>query len=247
MTYPPQQPGPYGPQDPYGQQNPYGQQPQYGQQPGYGQQPQYGDPQWGQQPGYPAGPPPKKSKTGLIVTLVIVGVLVLGGGGVAAFLLLKDDGGGGGGGTDESPRAAADAFVKELGAAVSKSPADANLDKVKPLMCASDYDELNGDLQDAKKEDDANEQPEKTTFSVDNFKEEGEGATFDMTQKRGDDERDPMKMDVVKEDGNFVVCGLYQQDSPGGGEGTDSTSSSGSDDGPANTGSIPNPIPKSSN
>jgi hypothetical protein len=63
MTYPPQQPGPYGqqpqPGGPYGQQPPqqpgYGQQPQpgYGQQPppGYGQQPQpgYGQPgQYGQ-------------------------------------------------------------------------------------------------------------------------------------------------------------------------------------------------------
>ncbi|MEV6239553.1 hypothetical protein [Lentzea sp. NPDC051838] len=54
MTYPPQQPGPYGQQpNPYGQQPqqpPYGQpQPGYGQQPppGYGQQPQpgYGQPQ----------------------------------------------------------------------------------------------------------------------------------------------------------------------------------------------------------
>jgi hypothetical protein len=175
---------------------------------------------------------------------VIVGVLVLGGGGVAAFLLLKDDGGGGG--SEESPRAAADSYVKELGATVSKSPADASLDNVKPLMCANDYDELNGELQEAKKEDDAKEQPDKTTFSVSNFKEEGEGAKFDMTQKRGADERDPLKMEVVKEDGNWVVCGLYQRDSSG--EGTDSTSSSsGSDDGPANTGSIPNPIPQSSN
>lgn len=242
MTYPPQQPGPYGPQDPYGQQNPYGQQPQQ-----YGGAPQYGAPQWGQ-PGYPAGPPPKKSRTGLIVTLVIVAVLVVGGGGVAAFLLLKDDGGAGGGGGDDSPRAAADSYVKELGAAVSKSPADANLDKVKPVMCASDFDELNGELQDAKKEDDANEQPDKTTFTVSNFKEEGEGAKFDMTQKRGDDERDPLKMDVLEEDGNLVVCGLYKRDSPSESETTDSTSSSGSeDDGPATSGSIPNPIPKSSN
>jgi hypothetical protein len=114
-------------------------------------------------------------------------------------------------------------------------------------MCANDYDELNGELQEAKKEDDAKEKPDKTTFTVSNFKEEGEGAKFDMTQKRGDDERDPLKMEVVKEDGNWVVCGLYQRESSGG-EGTDSTSSSsGSDDGPANTGSIPNPIPQSSN
>lgn len=70
---PPQQPG-------YGQP----QQPAYGQpqQPGYGQpgsQPQFGAPGYGA-PGqqYPGGPPPKKSRTGLIVGIVI-GVLVLAG------------------------------------------------------------------------------------------------------------------------------------------------------------------------
>ena len=246
MTYPPQQPGPYGPQDPHGGQNPYGQQNPYGRQNPYGQQPQWGAPQWGQQPGYgyPPGPPPKKSRTGLVTTLVIVAVLLVGGGAVAAFLLLKDNAGGGGdpGG---SPRAAADAFAEKLGAAVSSKPEDASLDAVKPLMCASDYKELNDELQDAKKDDDAGEQPEKTTFAVTNFKEEGEGATFDMTQKRGDDERDPLAMEVTKENGDWVVCGLYdgqqdqQEDSPA------ASASSGDDDPPADQ-SIPNPIPKSS-
>ncbi len=241
MTYPPQQPGPYGQQDPYGQQNPYGQQPQYGQQPygqqPYGQQPQYGAPQWGQ-PDF-AAPPPKK-KTGLIVTLVIVALLVAGGGFAAWYFLIKDDGGTGGG---DSPRATADAYVKELGAAVSKAPADVSLDKVKPLMCAKDYQELDKELQKAKKEDDASETPEPTTFAVTNFKEEGEGATFEMTQKRGDDERDPLKLDVKKEDGNWVVCGLTNQS--GSSEGTDGTS--GGDAPPPANDSIPNPIPKSSN
>ncbi|MGO1048917.1 hypothetical protein [Crossiella sp. CA198] len=60
MTYPPQQPGPYGQPDPYGQQpgqQGWGQQPP--QQPGYPQQ-QPGQPQPGQQPpGYPqTGPQP---------------------------------------------------------------------------------------------------------------------------------------------------------------------------------------------
>jgi hypothetical protein len=241
MTYPPQQPGPYGPQDPYGQQNPYGQQqPQQ-----YGQQPQYGG-QWGQQPGFPAAPPPKK-KTGLIVTLVIVFLLVAGGGFAAWWFLIKDDGGaGGGGGGDDSPRAAADAYVKELGAAVSKSPADATLDKVKPLMCAEDFKALDKELQDAKKEDDASEKPDATTFTVANFEEEGEGATFDMTQKRGDNERDPLKMDVKKEDGNFVVCGLSNP-SGGSGSGDGTSGNSEPSSGGGGNGSIPNPIPKSSN
>lgn len=108
MTYPPQQPGPYGPQDPYGQQpqqpgwtggfpqqpqpdaygqQPYGQQP-YGQQPGqqpYGQQPPYG---YG---GYPGGMPPQKSNKGLIVGLAIAGVLLVGGGVTTILLLSGDD------------------------------------------------------------------------------------------------------------------------------------------------------------
>lgn len=56
MTYPPQQPGPYGQPDPYGQQ---GQQPG---QPGWGQQPQQpqqpGFPQTGPQPGFGQQPQP---------------------------------------------------------------------------------------------------------------------------------------------------------------------------------------------
>lgn len=240
MTYPPQQPGPYGQQDPYGQQNPYGQQPQQ-----YGQQPQFGGPQWGQQPGYPAAPPPKK-KTGLIVTIVLL-VLVLAGGGFAAWwFLIKEDNGGGGGGGGADPRAAADAYVKELGAAVSNSPADASLDKVKPLMCAEDYKALDKELQEAKKDEDANEKPDPTTFTVTNFEEEGEGATFEMTQKRGDRERDPLKMDVKKEDGNFVVCGLSNP-SRGSGGGEETSGNSEPSSGGGGNGSIPNPIPKSSN
>ncbi|MFC4886005.1 hypothetical protein ACFPK5_12520 [Streptomyces beijiangensis] len=79
MPPPPQQPQP----NPYGQQpNPYGQQPTpYGQQPApYGQQPYPGAP-FGQQPqapwgAPPMGPPPKKSRTGLILGIV-GGALVL--------------------------------------------------------------------------------------------------------------------------------------------------------------------------
>jgi hypothetical protein len=96
MTYPPQQPGPYGQPDPYGQQ-PGWQQGGYGQpqqQPAWGQQ----QPDWGQQQpgygGYPGGPggmPPQKSKNGLIIGLAIAGVLVVGGG-ITTVLLLTQDG-----------------------------------------------------------------------------------------------------------------------------------------------------------
>ena len=73
-----------------------------------------------------------------------------------------------------------------------------------------------------------------------------------MSQKRGDEERDPLPMDVTKEDGHWVVCGLYDESESGsdsGDEGSaDTSSSSGGDsDGGGSDGSIPNPIPKSSN
>ncbi|WP_207311291.1 hypothetical protein [Lentzea alba] len=114
MTYPPQQPGPYGQQPGYGQPQPgYGQQPPpggpygqpqpgpYGQpgpqsggfpQQGYGQPGQPGpygqQPQYGQPGGFGGPPPPKKSNTGLIIG-VVLGVLVLVGGGVTAVLVFS--------------------------------------------------------------------------------------------------------------------------------------------------------------
>jgi hypothetical protein len=102
MTYPPQQPGPYG-SDPYGQQPqspPYGQPQQspYGGQPSppYGQpQAQYGGQTAYQGLGYGGGgqppEPPKKRNTGMIVAIVLIVLIVLGGGGVAVYLLTKDD------------------------------------------------------------------------------------------------------------------------------------------------------------
>ncbi|TDV44911.1 hypothetical protein [Actinophytocola oryzae] len=258
MTYPPQQPGPYGPQDPYGQQ-PYGQQPQYGQQPPYGQQPQYGQPQYGQQPqygapqwgqpGYPVGPPPRKSRTGLITTLVIVAVLVIGGG-VAAFFLLRDNGSG----SAENPRAAADSFVKELGTQLSKSVDSVDLSALKPLTCSSDYDKLNAELKDAKEQQSTATKKagaKKVSFSISDFKESNGGATFTMTPKSEDGKgENPLDMTVQKSGDNFVVCGLYgkQGEEPGGGStGGETSSSGGDDDGDGgNGGSIPNPIPKTS-
>lgn len=242
MTYPPQQPGPYGPQDPYGQQPQYGQ-PQYGQQP-YGQQPgqqpygqQYGAPQWGPQPGYPVGPPPKKSRTGII--LAVVAILVVAGGGVAAFLLLRDKG------SAESPRAAADSYTQELGTQLSKPVESVDLEPLKPLTCASDFKELTDELASARDEQNgATEKPktQKVTFSVSDFKETGDGASFKMTPKpAGEDAEDPMDMKVSKENNAWVVCGLYdksgQQEVPG----QPPTSGGG-----GNGGSIPNPIPKTS-
>jgi hypothetical protein len=76
MTYPPQQPGQFGP-EPHGQ----GQPPQFGQPPYQG----LGSFSGGQ------GGPPKKRNTGMIVAIVAIAVMVLGGGGVAAYFLTKGD------------------------------------------------------------------------------------------------------------------------------------------------------------
>ncbi|ONI84255.1 hypothetical protein ALI144C_16475 [Actinosynnema sp. ALI-1.44] len=160
MTYPPQQPGPYG-----GQPDPYGQQP--GWQDGYNQQ----QPAWGQQPnygGFPGGQPPRKSKTGLIIGLVVAGVLVVGGGVTAIILLTGGDDSkstpaaqttqAGGGDDAGSPQAVVDRVIKavddkDADAATQtlcdpkkKSPAF-ELDKVKPSWTLKTS--LNGKIRES--------------------------------------------------------------------------------------------------
>ncbi|SEC54572.1 hypothetical protein SAMN05216483_1911 [Streptomyces sp. 2131.1] len=99
MTTPPPPQGPYGaPQGPCGppqhQPNPYAQQPGPGQQQPYGY-PQPPVPQpWGTVPGGPGFPPPRRTRTGLIVG-VVVGALVVAGGiafGVSRLVGAADDG-----------------------------------------------------------------------------------------------------------------------------------------------------------
>lgn len=99
MTYPPQQPGPYGQPGPNG---PYGQRPDpYGGPPPrdpYGP-PTPPDPYPAQSSyqglgTYPSGPseppPPKRRNTGTIVAIVLVALLVLGGGGAGVYFLTKN-------------------------------------------------------------------------------------------------------------------------------------------------------------
>jgi hypothetical protein len=227
MTYPPQQPGPYGPQQPYGQQpqGPYGP----------------NTPWSGQQPGFPMGPPPPKRKAGLIASLIIVAILVVGGGGVGLYFLLSNDkkessANGGAGDDDKSddPRAAADAYVKALEKAINtKDLADVDLKPLKPLTCKDDFTQLEDELESA--QDDAQtaspEPRPKIDVSIDNFKADKKGATFTLVRE-ADGDSDEREMDVLKESDSWRVCGLYRDDDSGGGGG-----------GPTTSRPIPNPIP----
>ncbi|CRK56417.1 hypothetical protein [Alloactinosynnema sp. L-07] len=82
MTYPPQQPGPYGQQPPPG---PYGQQPD----------PFAGQPAYQGFGGYPGGGqpplPPKPNNTGKIIAIVAIALIVLVGAGVGVYFLTKGD------------------------------------------------------------------------------------------------------------------------------------------------------------
>lgn len=222
MTYPPQQPGPYG-QDPYGQQpDPYGQSP------------------WSQQPAYQMGPPPPpKKKGGLMAALIIVAILVVGGGGTGLyFLLSKDekDPAGGGSSKEAGPRAAADAFTEELQNLVNGQVQDLDAEPLKPYLCGDDFEQLDEDLKDVKEDAATASNPptsESVKLSVANFKETDDGATFDLRSESGGSEHD-QGLEVVEEGDNWVVCGLFAEDEPpsppstgGGGNSTD----------------IPNPIP----
>jgi hypothetical protein len=245
MTYPPQPPGPpqgpYGPPPP-GPQGPYNQGP-------YNQGP-YQQPPWaGGPPGYPMGPPPKKSRTGLITTLVIVAVLVVGGGGVGLFLLLNKDkneagaGSGQGGGEGGGARAAAQTYVLELEKTLNTPPQDIDLAKLKPVTCADDFarmeDELAGTKDDGQSRDAGPGAEHEIRIRMKDFERTSDGAKFTMTERvSGVQDTESRNMAVAKEDGGWKVCGAYGADSSGGGE------DSGGGDGSSPSREIPpNPIP----
>ncbi|MFE2754842.1 flagellar basal body protein FliL [Actinosynnema sp. NPDC059335] len=136
----PQQPGGYPqtgpqpqqgfPQGGYPQTGPQGfAQPQHpGQQPGFGQQPPYGQPPYG----FAGGEPPKKKRTGLVITAVVA-VLALAAGTVATVWALRssDDVAAGA----ESPSTAANNLLSALGSGDvlgimnGLAPAEAKLSK----------------------------------------------------------------------------------------------------------------------
>lgn len=208
MTYPPQ--GPYGQQPP----DPYQQGPQQ-------QPPWHGGPQGG----FPMGPPPKKSRTGLIASLIIITILVVGGGGFGLYLLINKEnkdgaGGGGGGGEGGTARTAAETYVRELENALNTPLQDVDLAPLEPVACGEDFTKMSDELEDAKEFDKTASAspptPDKIQIGMEDFKETSDGATFTMTEREaGDDDTDSRNMTVAKDGGDWKVCGIYGDDNDG--------------------------------
>lgn len=210
MTYPPNSPGPYGQQPPWVS---------------------------GPQGGFPVGPPPSKPRTGLITSLIIVAILVVGGGGVGTYLLLtksdEDNGSGTGGGEGRGARGAAQTYVRELENALNTDLQDVDLSPLEPVTCGDDFGKMEDEIKDAKDSDESSSatpgNEHKVRIRMKDFEQTSDGATFTMTQKSvGDNDAQGKDMTVAKEDGDWKVCGIYdegehvpggsnQQDPPGGG------------------------------
>lgn len=250
MTYPPQPPGPYGPQPPYNQ-GPYPNQGPYQQQGPYPQQPNV--PPWvgGPQGGFPMGPPPPKRRKGLIATLIIVAILVVGGGGVGAYLLLtrEDDpepAAGGGNGGDGDVRTVAETFVREFETALNTERIeDVDIGPLEPVTCGEDYTQMRDELEDARDFAETNSpaQGERAQVELEltDFTSDADGGAFTMTQSTDGEEGPTREMTVAKEDDDWQVCGLYDEQDPTD-EPTDDPGDETADERPTSR-PVPNPIP----
>ncbi|GGP83973.1 Rv0361 family membrane protein [Saccharothrix coeruleofusca] len=231
-----QQPGQFGQQPGYGQQPggypppPQGF-PQGGQQPGYGPpsggfgqpgqpgpgQPPYGQPghpgPYGQQPGYgqpggfgdPYGAPPRKKSPlpwvlGGVGALVVIGVVIT--------LVLTMGGG--------SAEDTAQAYVKQL-----NSNAAAKDSGMKELLCAADrkkVDEITDEGIAAPSEPDSKLKDIKATYTLGEVTENGDTAQATVNAKFSNVPEDlkefikdgPQKVKLVKEDGDWKVCGMFE-------------------------------------
>ena len=230
MTYPPQPPGP--PQGPYGPPPPGPQDP-------YNQGPYpYQQPQWG----YPPGPPPKKSRAGLIATLIVVAFVVVGG--VAAYVLLGrgDDpgkGSGQGGGDDGGARGAAQTYVQALETALNTPAERIDLSKLEPVTCDEDFARMKDEFVGGAKGDGPGADS-KIRIRMKDFERTADGATFTLTRRvtGGGGEPDSRDMTVARDGDAWKVCGLFGR--PGGGEGDDDEDT----DSPSPSRELPpNPIP----
>jgi hypothetical protein len=200
MTYPPQQPGPYGQPDPYGQQPP-----------------------WTAPGAYPVGPPPRKPRTGLIASLIIVGILVLGGGGVGLYFLTKGSvesgapGPGPAGGDD--PRAVAERFADFVERGANSDGEDVDPAELEPIVCAEDYRTAEKEIKrDQQRRATSTRKPTKRAgtdryeATVSDVKVEGDRGTFAVSLRRGDDKPQDRTFDLLRSGGNWQVCGLYKDD-----------------------------------
>ena len=253
---------PYGQQPPpntggFNQpQDPYGQQPQQpGGYPGYQGQPgqpgqtgPYGYPPQGQPgpggPQGPYGPPPgydgygtppggPKKRTGLIIG-IIVAVVVLIGGGIGAYFLFS------GSSPDSIAQRAAQLMSESYGKDVTEYP----IDQFREGLCVKDIEALQKRVDSEKKRKETNTRtttPRSSTattakFVVKEVKAEGETGkvTFERTLSRtgSEDKKQDFTYDLVTEDGDWKICGLFGSTSSGG-------SSEPSSSAPRTTGSRP--------
>ncbi|HEV8555634.1 MAG TPA: hypothetical protein VGR06_04455 [Actinophytocola sp.] len=199
------------------------QQPPYGQQPG-----PYGQPNWGP-PGWGAPPPPKKPRTGLIVSLIIVVVLVLGGGGVGIYFLAKGSDNppepGASTGTPAAggdPERVANRYAELYAEAVNSDLEGFDVRDFKPLMCAKDYDNVRRETdrtlrarETSHRKPSPRPEAQRVTIGVKDVKVNGDHGTFKLTRKEPGSTSSPrdLPLDLQRDGDNWRVCGLYK-DSP---------------------------------
>ena len=224
MSYPPQQPGPYGQQPEWNQPDWNQQQPQYDQ---WNQQPG-GQDQWGQQPPPPGGygGPPQQSKGGggRVAVIIIVVVLVLAGGGVGLYLWLnkdKDDTADPGAVDRTNPKSVATAFAKVYSEQWNSVWAG-DVTQLQPLTCAEYYTKLDELSQKAAKQRgktsksltrDADDQVD---ISAGEPKIEGDKGTVELTNNKesastssrsqANGSEKTVTVEMVKKDGNWSIC-----------------------------------------
>ncbi|HWM07485.1 MAG TPA: hypothetical protein VNP92_34565 [Actinophytocola sp.] len=198
------------------------------------------------------GPPPKKSRTGLIATLIILAILVVGGGGVGAYLLLSredDPKPGGNGDTADSARAAADTYVKEMETALNTERVqDVDVSPLEPVACGEDYTRMRDEVEDARDFDEdattSQEDRPRIEVSIEDFKADDESGSFTMTQIADGDEGPTREMTVAKENGDWKVCGLYEDQEPSTRPSVEpSEDSTDEPDDEDSSRPVPNPIP----
>ncbi|WP_327115819.1 hypothetical protein OHB12_02710 [Nocardia sp. NBC_01730] len=192
------QPGGFPPQQPYGAQpppQPYGAAQQY--------PPQYGAPQAYGQPPYPPAPgghyPPQPGKSGGAAV-----PLILGGGfvlmvviGIVAYFLFS---GGGIPGTSSSPREVAEAFVN-------------GGENKKDLICKADLAKAEGAPKPSSAPTGVPKVDAKSTLKSVDVPEGSDKGTFTVSvsvKVGGRTNNQNVTYDLVKEDGEWKVCGLLK-------------------------------------